>query len=197
MKYGYFCLVLAIIYTPLAFAEISQPQSQATELARQTLAKQLNMPIKNLEVDSTEPVQWPDTSLGCPRPGMHYAQMITPGYRVTLLNTSNGKTHFVHVGAGRAIVCDKTASTRTQAEKNLHFGQRWQLSQKAQQLLAKRLSVEPNKIRIVGVRQVKTKKADPRCRQGSTDTQIQLIELSFNKQAYRYSVVNNRLAACD
>ena len=35
--------------------------------------------IANLTV---EPVDWPDTSLGCPKPGEFYAQVVTLGYRV-------------------------------------------------------------------------------------------------------------------
>jgi hypothetical protein len=27
-------------------------------------------------------VEWPDASLGCPKPGMMYAQVVTGGYRV-------------------------------------------------------------------------------------------------------------------
>jgi len=30
----------------------------------------------------SEQVQWPDTSLGCPMPGMMYAQVVTQGYRL-------------------------------------------------------------------------------------------------------------------
>lgn len=197
LKNTYLWLVLSFVCPPFAFAETSVSQPQAAELARQTLAKQANLPIKNLSVDSAEPVQWPDSSLGCPQPGMNYMQMITPGYRVSVLDTSNGKTYSVHIGAGRAIVCDKSANKGARAEKNLRFGKRWQQSQEAQKLLAARLSVEQSKIRIVGVRQVQTNTVDPRCTQESTSKQTQLIELSFNNQAYRYGVIDNHLTACD
>lgn len=199
MRNGYFYLILAIIFasSPLAFAGTNLSQSQASELARHTLAKQASLPIKNLTVDSAGPVQWPDSSLGCPQPGMNYMQMITPGYRVTILDTASGKTHSVHVGSGHAIVCDKAASTRSQAEKNLRFGQRWQQSQKAQQLLANRLSVKQNEIRIVGVRQVQTNKVDPRCTKGPTSQKTQLIELSYDKKTYRYRALDDQLIACN
>ncbi|MBI2320970.1 MAG: hypothetical protein HYU88_02455 [Chloroflexi bacterium] len=48
-------------------------------------------PVPRLGVDAqaiavlrTESVDWPSTALGCPEPGMVYAQVITPGYRVVL-----------------------------------------------------------------------------------------------------------------
>lgn len=197
MKKGYLYLALLISYLPLAFAESGLSQSQATELARQTLAKQNGLPIKKLEVDSVKAVQWPDSSLGCPQPGMMYAQVITPGYQVTLMDTANGDIHFVHVGAGRVIVCEKTDSTRSQTEKNLRFGQRWQQSQKAQQLLADRLSVAPNEIRIVGTHRLQTDKADSLCKAEPTREQMQVIELSYGDRVYRYGVIDNRLVACD
>lgn len=202
MKKGYFYLVLAIISMPFAIADTSLSHSQAIELAKQTLAKQGELPAQNIELESAKAVQWPDSSLGCPQPGMMYAQIITPGYRVTLMESPNGKRHFVHIGAGRAIVCNKTNSTRSQTEKNLRFGKRWQQSQKAQQLLSDRLSVSRDKIRIVGARTIENKKAGPLCikeigKGKPTKTHIQVIELSHHKQVYRYAVIDNRLVYCD
>ena len=197
MKNGRCFAILMVIFMPFASAETQLSQSQATELARNTLAKQNKLLLKNLEVDAAKAMQWPDSSLGCPQPGMMYAQIITPGYQVTLLDTSSGNIHFVHVGAGRAVVCDKTDSTRTQTEKNLRFGQRWQQTQKAQQLLAERLSVPRNEIRIIGTRKLETDKAGPLCKEEPTKAQMQVIELSYRDRTYRYGIIGNRLVACD
>ena len=35
-------------------------------------------------VESVENVEWRDSSLGCPQPGMMYAQVVTPGFRIVL-----------------------------------------------------------------------------------------------------------------
>jgi len=48
----------------------------ATDLAHRTGAEPILV--------SAEPVEWPDTSLGNPQPGMFYAQVITPGYKIIL-----------------------------------------------------------------------------------------------------------------
>ncbi len=48
------------------------------------LAEQRDIPPEEITVASWEPVDWPDTSLGCPEPGMMYAQVIVPGYLVVL-----------------------------------------------------------------------------------------------------------------
>ena len=55
------------------------------------------------EVRSVEAVEWPDTSLGCPEPGMMYAQVITAGYRIVL---ALGEQDYVyHASASRAVFC--------------------------------------------------------------------------------------------
>jgi hypothetical protein len=37
-----------------------------------------------VQVLSFEPREWPDASLGCPRPDQAYAQVISPGYAVVV-----------------------------------------------------------------------------------------------------------------
>src|SRR5262245_19908133 len=75
----------------------------AVALAKKQLSAALSVSVDSIELDKAEAVDWPDASLGCPEKGMMYAQMLTPGYRVSL--KSAGKPHTVHVGAGRAVVC--------------------------------------------------------------------------------------------
>jgi len=53
-------------------------------LARQQAATTLGVPMEQLTVASVEPVQWRDASLGCPKPGVDYLPMPTPGYRITV-----------------------------------------------------------------------------------------------------------------
>ncbi len=52
--------------------------------ARADLAARENVPAEEVEVVRVEAVDWPDASLGCPEPGMAYAQVITPGWRIVL-----------------------------------------------------------------------------------------------------------------
>lgn len=50
-----------------------------------------------------QPMQWPDTSLGCPSPGMVYAQVVTPGYLIRL--QAGARTLEYHSGAGHTVYC--------------------------------------------------------------------------------------------
>ena len=56
----------------------------ALEAAQKALATRLAIPLAEIRLVSSEPVDWPDTSLGCPKEGMAYAQVITPGFRLVL-----------------------------------------------------------------------------------------------------------------
>jgi len=67
------------------------------------LATELDIPSEQVTVLYLEAVEWPDASLGCPQPGMMYAQVITPGYRFLL--EAAGKEYEVHTDdAGKSMV---------------------------------------------------------------------------------------------
>jgi hypothetical protein len=53
--------------------------------ARQDLAGRLGVPIEDIELVQFEAVVWPDSSLGCPEPGMVYAQVLTQGFLIILM----------------------------------------------------------------------------------------------------------------
>ena len=53
-------------------------------LARENLAALLGVDVGEVSVLSIESVEWPDTSLGNPQPGLLYLQAITPGYKLML-----------------------------------------------------------------------------------------------------------------
>lgn len=52
--------------------------------AKNDLARRTGAGIDEISLVSTVPEEWPDASLGCPRPGEMYAQVITPGYGIVL-----------------------------------------------------------------------------------------------------------------
>jgi hypothetical protein len=48
------------------------------------IAADLGVPPETVQVVTIEPRVWPDSSLGCPQPDMLYAQVVTPGYQVSV-----------------------------------------------------------------------------------------------------------------
>ena len=56
--------------------------------------------VRVVRVESRE---WPNSGLGCPKPGTAYAQVITPGYLIVL--EAGGQTLEYHTDRARAELC--------------------------------------------------------------------------------------------
>lgn len=72
------------------------------ERAREDLAGRLPAPENEIVVESVEDVEFPDASLGVPEPGETYAQVVTPGYIITM--SVSGATYEYHAGGDRVIL---------------------------------------------------------------------------------------------
>lgn len=58
------------------------------------IAKDLGVSPDAVHVVSVDQETWPDRSLGCPKPGQMYAQVLTPGYRVVVeVNGTSSEFH--------------------------------------------------------------------------------------------------------
>ena len=94
---------------------VLDPDSSPKDLARRAMiaareayAKAQAVPYIGPAVVAFEPVEWGDASLGCPKPDVMYAQVITPGFR--LVFEYEGQQHEYHtdqdgssvVGCGEA-----------------------------------------------------------------------------------------------
>jgi hypothetical protein len=74
--------------------------------AKADLAKRLSVSADQIEVQDVSTVTWPDGSLGCPKPGMAYTQVLVDGMRIHLQN--GGQVYDYHSGSGRApFLCEK------------------------------------------------------------------------------------------
>ena len=113
-----FSLALAVALVGLCSAQsspppLSQDEQALVERAKALVETETGVAATNLSVTNLEPVEWNDASLGCPQPGRMYAQVVTPGYRVTLAGPS-GENYDVHTAAapdGSVVLCtqDDTA----------------------------------------------------------------------------------------
>ena len=74
----------------------------AVALAIEPLARELGRDPAEVAVAEATAVDWPDSSLGCPRPGMMYLQVVTPGYRIRLVCA--GREYVFHTDLGRRAV---------------------------------------------------------------------------------------------
>ena len=79
------------------------PASKAIHL----VAEQTGAAPEQVKLISEEAVDFSDSSLGCPKPGMAYMQVITPGFKVML--EYEGKTYDVRIAGGRGLICEPQA----------------------------------------------------------------------------------------
>ena len=70
-----------------------------TDIAIADLADRLDVDPAEIEVVSVEEVTWPDGGLGCPEPGMSYAQALVNGSRIVL--AVDGTEYEYHSGPRR------------------------------------------------------------------------------------------------
>lgn len=91
----------------LALAACASPAGAPTTgpeaIARAEVASLLGLAPGDVRVISSEARDFPDGSLGCPQPGMAYAQVITPGHRV--LVEAAGRRFDVRVAGTRGRIC--------------------------------------------------------------------------------------------
>jgi hypothetical protein len=70
--------------------------------ARMDLAQQLSIPMTQINLIQTISATWPDSSLGCPQPGMAYSQVLTPGYLIQL--QADNRVYEYHTDADQLVV---------------------------------------------------------------------------------------------
>ena len=71
----------------------------AVDEAKADLAERLQIPVEQISVLSQTEMTWPDKSLGCPRKGMSYAQVLTDGSQLVLAVAA--ARYYYHSGAGK------------------------------------------------------------------------------------------------
>jgi hypothetical protein len=85
----------------------SNPESQAlVDAALRDAAAHLGVSPADLHVDRVEAREWGDSSLGCPRPGLMYSQIVTPGFVIVI--SAAGKQLEYHTDTrGQVVLCQE------------------------------------------------------------------------------------------
>jgi hypothetical protein len=86
----------------------SNPDAQAaSDAALADAAAHLGVSRADLTLEQIDAREWGDSSLGCPRPGLLYSQVVTPGFLIVV--TSGTKVLEYHADArGRVVLCKET-----------------------------------------------------------------------------------------
>jgi hypothetical protein len=95
---------------PAAHAATPELNS-AVQAARTDAAHRTGAAAASIELVKAEGVTWPDSSLGCPQPGMGYMQTLVPGYRIRL--RAKGVVLDYHASqSGKLVLCPASRSVK-------------------------------------------------------------------------------------
>jgi hypothetical protein len=64
---------------------VPENAEMVVSIAESHLAQELGIDMGEIEIFSLVEVEWFDASLGCPEPGMAYAQVVTPGFELVFM----------------------------------------------------------------------------------------------------------------
>jgi hypothetical protein len=84
--------------------ETAQPaqQIEAVQRAEEALAQDLNLEMETIQVIQVEDAEWPDACLGLAREDEVCAQVVTPGFKVTL--QAQGKQYIYRTDETGSVV---------------------------------------------------------------------------------------------
>ncbi len=187
-------IALACVFGVIQVGAQQADRDQAVRTAISALSSSLKVAPDKVQLVSAEPVDWPNSSLGCPKPGMSYMQVIVPGFRVRL--AVGDRQHEVHTGRGQAIVCDAAADPaappRSPAVKPGIAA-----ADRAKQHLATTLGVKADDVSIGPIRTWRA--TDPPCAPpaGTTaDGETFAVELKRGTTTFRYRATPDAAWAC-
>lgn len=105
-------------------ASLPHEARRLVQMAKEDLARSLELCVSEISVMSAEAVDWSDTSLGCPQPGEMYAQVITPGFLIVLEAT--GQTYEYHTDrVDQVVLCETTTDSQIGPDPSVIDGHPW------------------------------------------------------------------------
>jgi hypothetical protein len=165
--------------------------------AAAVLAEELDIPVSQVTVVSVRPVDWRDSSIGCPQPGQAYAQVITPGHKISL--RARGQIYVLHEAGGKPFLCKRTKSV---AELTPQRELAWSdMALEAREDLAQQLGVAPDQIKIADARRRRFDDAALECPEPGIDypsgaVDGYLLVLRHGNRNYTYHTDLERVVAC-
>ncbi len=92
--------------SPVAAASPGPEAQAAVDEVVRAAAAYAAIPATDVGVLQVEARDWPDSSLGCPRPGLMYSQIVTPGYLI-VVQAGTRLLEYHSDARGRAVLCQE------------------------------------------------------------------------------------------
>jgi hypothetical protein len=181
-----------LVTAPAAAQERTKPEADAVALAQRTLAAKLSVAPERIDVVRISPVQWRDSSLGCPERGMTYTPALASGYEVTLRNAD--REHVVHVAGARAVICGTQPASKRPAEAIIAGSLK--AADAVRAAVAARLGIEPAQVRIVSTRPFRPSAPCPAAPAAPKSGAL-IVEAEAAEQTFRFYTDDSQILNCD
>jgi len=90
-------------YTPNNILEPALTDNEYVDMSINELSRQKKINKDRIAIKEVTKRDWGNSSLGCPKPGKIYSEMITPGYSIVL--TLDNSDYFFHAGLNKVVLC--------------------------------------------------------------------------------------------
>jgi hypothetical protein len=174
--------------------EIPKGAEEMVDLVLMDLAEQLQVPKAEIQIVSIEAMEWRNSSLGCPKPGLAYLDVISPGYRIVL--EVSGREHIYHTGPAGFVLCEKepelSAKEGTrQADEEALDAEMQAMVQESKKDLSQRLNIGTEEILLASAESVEWRDSSMGCPQPGMNylmviTPGYLIKLEAKGKTYHY-----------
>jgi hypothetical protein len=105
-------LLLTLFLLAAVWVVRAQPEPINRALENLSGIVNKNLTLNDLQNWSFEQVQFPDTSLGCPQPGVVYSQVVTLGYRFVLTYNNVDYDYRVTADGRFTVLCSSITTTQ-------------------------------------------------------------------------------------
>ena len=192
---GLVLLAAAFVAAPVAIVVAAgEPEREAAvRLAREVVAREAAVAADRIKVTSVAAVQWRDSSLGCPQPGMVYTPSLVSGFRVLL--EAGEKPYEVHVAGGRAVVCGE-ARRPVKDDRADAVKEGLKAAASARKALAGTLRIPAEKIETMWVKPYRASEAECPIDAPAAVAGHFLVQLFYGKRAYVYRATSTVAWPC-
>jgi hypothetical protein len=91
----------------VASPNVDPRAQQSVDAALRDAATQVGAASTSLTVERVEAREWSDSSLGCPRQGQMYAQVLTPGFLI-VIGGGGRRLEYHSDERGRVVLCSQS-----------------------------------------------------------------------------------------
>ena len=161
------------------------------------LSEELDIPVSEVQVISVRPVEWPDSSIGCPQPGQSYMQVITPGHKISL--RARDQVYVMHEAGGKPFLCKRTKPvTELTPQRELAWAD---MAVEARTDLARQLGVETDAVKLTEAKRMRFEDASLGCPSpGATNAPAPVdgyvLVLRHGTRSFTYHTDLERVIAC-